>query len=74
MSNWKIDFEVKFSLQFKHINGRIEQKHNSLIVEAVNEEEAKKADAAAGLGLEASDFSDDGADLEELNDIIEGND
>jgi|TARA_B110000444_G_scaffold252339_1_gene281524 hypothetical protein len=42
MSNWKIDFEVKFSLQFKHINGRIEQKHNSLIVEAVNEEEAKK--------------------------------
>ena len=42
MSNWKIDFEVKFSLKFKHINGRIEQKHNSLIVEAVNEEEAKK--------------------------------
>ena len=39
-----------------------------------NEEEAKKADAAAGLGLEASDFSDDGADLEELKDIIEGND
>ena len=34
----------------------------------------KKADAAASLGLEASDFSDDGADLEELNDIIEGND
>ena len=39
-----------------------------------NEEEAKKADAAAGLGLEASDFCDDGADLQELNDIIEGND
>ena len=39
-----------------------------------NEEEAKKADAAAGLGLEVSDFSDDGADLEELKDIIEGND
>ena len=39
-----------------------------------NEEEAKKADAAVGLGLEASDFSDDGADLEELKDIIEGND
>jgi len=41
---------------------------------AWNEEEAKKADAAAGLGLEASDFCDDGADLEELKDIIEGND
>ena len=39
-----------------------------------NEEEAKKADAAASLGLETSDFSDDGADLEELKDIIEGND
>ena len=39
-----------------------------------NEEEAKKADAAAVLGLEASDFSDDCADLEELRDIMEGND
>ena len=39
-----------------------------------NEEEAKKADAAASSGLELSDFSDDGADLEELKDIIEGND
>ena len=39
-----------------------------------NEEEAKKADAAASLGLETSDFSDDGADLEELKNIIEGND
>tara|TARA_R100000900_G_scaffold124427_1_gene98736 strand:- start:289 stop:495 length:207 start_codon:yes stop_codon:yes gene_type:complete len=39
-----------------------------------NEEEAKKADAAASLGLETSDFCDDGADLEELKDIIEGND
>ena len=39
-----------------------------------NEEEAKRADAAASLGLETSDFSDDGADLEELKDIIEGND
>jgi len=39
-----------------------------------NEEEAKKADAAASLGFEASDFSDDGADLEELRDIMEGND
>jgi|TARA_R110002033_G_scaffold47538_2_gene92596 hypothetical protein len=38
-----------------------------------NEEEAKKADAAANLGFEVSDFSDDGADLEELKDIIEGN-
>ena len=44
------------------------------LVTADKEEEAKKADAAAGLGLEASDFSDDGADLEELKDIIEGND
>ena len=39
-----------------------------------NEEEAKKADAAASSGLELSDFSDDGADLEELKDIIERND
>jgi hypothetical protein len=37
-----------------------------------NEEEAKKANLAASLGLEVSDFSDDGSDLEELKDIIEG--
>jgi hypothetical protein len=36
------------------------------------EEEAKKADAAASSDLEVSDFSDDGADLEELKDILEG--
>ncbi len=40
MSNWKTDFEVKFSLEFKHFNGRKEIKNNTLIVEAENEDEA----------------------------------
>ena len=40
MSNWKIDFEVKFKLEFKHENGRKEIKNNSLIVEAENEDQA----------------------------------
>ena len=40
MSNWKIDFEVKFSLEFKHFNGRKEIKNNTLIVEAKSEDEA----------------------------------
>ena len=40
MSNWKTDFEVKFSLEFKHFNGRKEIKNNKLIVEAKSEEEA----------------------------------
>ena len=40
MSNWKTDFEVKFSLEFKHFNGRKEIKNNTLIVEAENENEA----------------------------------
>ena len=40
MSNWKIDFEVKFSLEFKHFNGRKEIKNNTLIVEANSEDEA----------------------------------
>ena len=34
--------------------------------------EAGEAAAAAGLGLSRSDFSDDGADLQELKEIIEG--
>ena len=37
-----------------------------------NEEEAKRASAAAGLGLSRDDFSDDGADLDDLIDTMEG--
>ena len=40
MSNWKTDFEVKFKLEFKHVNGRKEIKNNTLIVEAENEDQA----------------------------------
>ena len=42
MSNWKIDFEVKFRLEFKHENGRKEIQNNTLIVEAENEDQAIK--------------------------------
>ena len=40
MSNWKIDFEVKFRLEFKHENGRKEIKNNTLIEEAENADQA----------------------------------
>ena len=40
MSNWKTDFEVKFKLEFKHLNGRKEINNNTLIVEAENEDQA----------------------------------
>ena len=40
MSNWKTDFEVKFSLEFKPFHGRKEIKNNTLIVEAKSEDEA----------------------------------
>ena len=40
MSNWKTDFEVKFRLEFSHLNGKKETKYNSLIVEAENEDMA----------------------------------
>ena len=40
MNNWKTDFEVKFHLEFIHVNGKKEAKYNSLIVEAENEEKA----------------------------------
>ena len=42
MRNWKIDFEVKFRLEFKHENGRKESQNNTLIVEAENEDQAIK--------------------------------
>ncbi len=38
------------------------------------EDRLTNEEAAASVDLELSDFSDDGADLEELKDIIEGND
>ena len=37
------------------------------------EDRLTNEEAAASLDLETSDFSDDGADLEELKDIMEGN-
>ena len=40
MSNWKIDFEVNFRLEFKHENGGKEIQNNTLIVEAENEDQA----------------------------------
>ena len=36
------------------------------------EKEAAEAMAAAGLGLSRDDFSDDGADLQDLKEIVEG--
>ena len=36
------------------------------------EKEAAKTMEAAGLGLSRDDFSDDGADLQDLKEIIEG--
>lgn len=36
------------------------------------EKDAAEATAAAGLGLSRSDFCDDGADLQDLKEIIEG--
>ena len=40
MSNWKIDFEVTFRLEFKPENGRKEIQNTTLIVEAENEDQA----------------------------------
>ena len=37
------------------------------------EKEAAEAMKAAGLGLSRDDFSDDGADLQDLKEIMEGN-
>ena len=37
------------------------------------EKDAAEAMEAAGLGLSRDDFSDDGADLQDLKEIVEGN-
>ena len=38
----------------------------------MSEKEIQEAMEVAGLGLSRSDFSDDGADLDELKEIMEG--
>jgi hypothetical protein len=40
MTNWKTDFEVKFCLEFIHVDGKKEIINKSLIVEAENKEKA----------------------------------
>ena len=40
MTNWKTDFEVKFHLEFIHVDGKKEIKNKSLIVEAENQDKA----------------------------------
>ena len=40
MTNWKTDFEVKFHLEFLHVDGKKEIESKSLIVEAENGDKA----------------------------------
>ena len=40
MTNWKTDFEVKFHLEFLHVDGKKEIESKSLIVEAENQDKA----------------------------------
>ena len=42
-------------------------------LDTMTEKEIQEAMEVAGLGLSRSDFSDDGADLDELKEIMEGN-
>ena len=41
-------------------------------LDSMTEKEIKEAMQVAGLGLSRDDFSDDGADLDELKEIMEG--
>ena len=42
MNNWKTDFKVKFHLVYLHNDGTKEINYNSLIVNAEDEDAAKK--------------------------------
>ena len=44
------------------------------VIDKLTPKELDEAMAAAGLGLSRSDFSDDGADLQDLKEIYEGDD
>ena len=40
MSHWKSDFEVRYYLEFKHSNGRVEKLYDSQIIHAEDEKTA----------------------------------
>ena len=42
MNNWKIDYRVKYHITFTHIDGRIEVKNDSLVIEAGSPDEVER--------------------------------
>ena len=42
MSNWYIDYKVKYFFRFRHANGHTEMCRNIIIIEARSEDEARK--------------------------------
>ena len=40
MSHWKSDFEIKFCLEFKHSDERVEKLYNTQIIHAEDEKSA----------------------------------
>ena len=42
MSNWKIDYRVKYHITFTHIDGRTNVKANSLVIEAGSSDDVER--------------------------------
>ena len=42
MSNWKIDYRVKYHITFTHIDGRIDVKYDSLLIEAATPDDVER--------------------------------
>ena len=42
MSNWHIDYKVKYHIRFRHADGRTEVLRDIMIIEARSEDETKK--------------------------------
>jgi len=53
-------------------DSEVVEKTKSNPLDSMTEKEIQEAMEVAGLGLSRDDFSDDGADLDELKEIMEG--
>ena len=42
MSNWKIDYRVKYHIIFTHVDGRTNAKYDSIIIEAGSPNEVER--------------------------------
>ena len=76
IAHWPMLMEVKQVIKMTKKNNDpfgFKKAIDTSVIDKLTPKELDEAMVAAGLGLSRDDFSDDGADLQDLKEIYEGN-